>query len=164
MLKLRHFSSSATSAGIGLEQKLRPFLKVLGYYSEESINGRAAYHIYRATMDHSQNKQFQKCMVASNWARNDSDLGLDSNFRSEFHIETLHTWMMLSRLREVGAEGKTLSQALFDQMWEDMGRRIHKKGVRPFKLCIAHIPDLDVRNHPQPARPSEGVLRQLLRL
>lgn len=56
-------------------------------------------------------------------------LGVPDTVDGRFEMIVVHAVMILRRLRGAGAEGKKLSQALFDRMFADMDRSLRELGA-----------------------------------
>jgi len=72
---------------------------------------------------------------------------MEDTFASWFTIVHLHVWMLLVRLRLVGAQGKRLSWFLIDVMWTDMRARAKLLGVRSREHKLETFRALESRFH-----------------
>eukprot|EP00976_Prorocentrum_cordatum_P104548 1193941-Prorocentrum_minimum.AAC.5 len=77
-------------------------------------------------------------------------LQLENNFRGQFSVTALHIWLSLARLREEGADGKRMSQVLYDIWWEDVQKRVRDEGV-------CRTPHPKFRNTHQPSHTAVSV-------
>jgi len=65
-------------------------------------------------------------------ARNESfyiSYGVPDTVNGRFGLITLHMFIVLRRLKELGSEGSSLSQDLFDTMFSDMDQNLREMGV-----------------------------------
>ena len=58
-----------------------------------------------------------------------ADLGVPDTLDGRFDMVGLHAFLLIRRLGRDGAEGATLSQALFDAMFNDMDLNLREMGV-----------------------------------
>lgn len=58
-----------------------------------------------------------------------ADLGVPDTVDGRFEMISVHVYLLLRRLKSTGAEGKQLSQMLFDTMFDDMDRTLREMGV-----------------------------------
>ena len=58
-----------------------------------------------------------------------TDYGVPDSVDGRFEMISLHVYVLLRRLKSVGPEGKTLSQTLFDRMFDDMDRTLREMGA-----------------------------------
>ena len=58
-----------------------------------------------------------------------NDLGVPDTVDGRFEMISLHVYLLLRRLKSTGAEGKKVSQMLFDTMFDDMDRTLREMGV-----------------------------------
>ncbi|MDA0240804.1 MAG: ubiquinol-cytochrome C chaperone [Proteobacteria bacterium] len=81
-------------------------------------NARAsAESLYGSAVDAARNAAFY------------SDFGVADTVDGRFEMISLHVYLLLRRLKSAGAEGKQLSQMLFDTMFDDMDRTLREMGV-----------------------------------
>mmetsp|Transcript_41266 Transcript_41266/g.64491 ORF Transcript_41266/g.64491 Transcript_41266/m.64491 type:complete len:246 (+) Transcript_41266:114-851(+) len=104
------------------ENLLKPVLKWLGFYSEESKMIRSSHRLYLAARSQARKPEFRK------------HFGMEESFENEFCLESLHVWMILVRLRREGAECKQLQQDVFDNFWDDKQKQMFSMGVQSFAL------------------------------
>ena len=65
-------------------------------------------------------------------ARNEvfyAEYGVPDTVDGRFEMISLHVYVLLRRLKSLGAEGKKLSQNLFDTMFDDMDRTLREMGA-----------------------------------
>ena len=55
--------------------------------------------------------------------------GVPDTVNGRFDLITLHMFIVLRRLKEIGSEGSNLSQDLFDIMFSDMDKNMREMGV-----------------------------------
>jgi len=59
---------------------------------------------------------------------------IGTEFRSRHSLIMLHCWMLHKRLLSEGSKGKTIQEALFDELWDDTGNRIRNVGVNELSI------------------------------
>mmetsp|Transcript_14812 Transcript_14812/g.59317 ORF Transcript_14812/g.59317 Transcript_14812/m.59317 type:complete len:244 (-) Transcript_14812:107-838(-) len=107
--------SFATSS---VEERLRPLLWLIGYYSDDSTRSRNAESI------------LQSCSLQAHhpaWVRR--GLLPAEDFRPRHTLIMTHVWMVHRRLHAFAPgkplrDAKLLQEVLFDELWEDTTRRI----------------------------------------
>lgn len=58
-----------------------------------------------------------------------TDLGVPDTLDGRFDLISLHAFLVMHRLGEMGADGKKLSQSMFDQMFRHMDMGLRETGV-----------------------------------
>lgn len=58
-----------------------------------------------------------------------AELGVPDTLDGRFDMIVLHMFLVLERLKDGGEQGRRLSQALFDLMFQDMDRSLRELGV-----------------------------------
>lgn len=58
-----------------------------------------------------------------------TDLGVADTLDGRFDLVTLHVFLIMNRLSALGADGKALSQALFDHMFTNMDLTLRQIGI-----------------------------------
>ena len=56
-------------------------------------------------------------------------LGVPDTVNGRYDVIMLHTYFVMKRLKAIGAEASTTSQALFDYMFADMDKNLREMGV-----------------------------------
>lgn len=56
-------------------------------------------------------------------------MGVPDTIDGRFEMITLHTCLVMRRLKDLGSDGSNLSQAYFDAMFHDMDRNLRELGV-----------------------------------
>ena len=59
---------------------------------------------------------------------------IGEEFRSKHHLIMLHCWLVHKRLIVEGSRGKTVQEAMFDELWEDTSNRIRGVGVNELSV------------------------------
>ena len=59
---------------------------------------------------------------------------LQDDFRTRYQLLSLHSWLVLSRLRGCGSAGGTLREELCERMWDDTFRAARQMGVSEFRI------------------------------
>lgn len=110
-----------------MEARLRPLLRVIGYYGAESTRARQAEALFRS------------CAVQAShptWTRHGR---VEDDFRPRHALIMAHVWMVHRRLHD--ANSKLLQEAVFDELWEDTTRRVRGTGV-PELMVNKHLTDV----------------------
>ncbi len=55
--------------------------------------------------------------------------GVPDTVNGRYDVIMLHAYFVMKRLREIGPDGRDLSQALFDYMFSDMDKNLREMGV-----------------------------------
>jgi cytochrome b pre-mRNA-processing protein 3 len=77
----------------------------------------AAAGLYQAAVTQSRDPKFY------------TDLGVEDTLDGRFDLITLHAFLVMQRLVEIGSEGKAVSQSMFDQMFKHMDMGLRETGV-----------------------------------
>ena len=101
----------------GLVQSV--MLRLGGYYSKESRLMRAAGGLYDSVTEIAINPRFLKLF----------EIPAD-DFQHQHAALCLHMWLILTRLRPEGKEGKELSQIFYDNFQDDLEMRVRAAGVK----------------------------------
>lgn len=98
----------------------RFLLRVGGYYSAESVAGRAGHALYEA------------CAEAADQPGRRAALGLAGRITfAQYHaFLTVHLWVLLRALRAQGEPGGAAIQATHEEFQDDVERRVRALGVR----------------------------------
>ena len=82
-----------------------------------SALSQAAESLYRSAVAAARNEVFY------------AEYGVPDTVDGRFEMISLHVYVLLRRLKSLGAEGKKLSQSLFDTMFDDMDRTLREMGA-----------------------------------
>merc|ERR1712086_139463 len=74
----------------------------------------------KSTLIRQANRMYDNCLSRAKSPELAAALGLDDSFSSRYVLLVIHIWMCLAKLRNVGGDGRELSQILFDNFWDDM--------------------------------------------
>ena len=58
-----------------------------------------------------------------------NNLGIPDTSNGRFDLIALHAFIIMKRLKSIGKNGETLSQALFDCMFQDIDKNLREMGV-----------------------------------
>mmetsp|Transcript_23175 Transcript_23175/g.38133 ORF Transcript_23175/g.38133 Transcript_23175/m.38133 type:complete len:267 (-) Transcript_23175:65-865(-) len=105
-----------------VESRIRWILKLMGYYSRESVLIRNAKVIFAGMRKQASRPEFHA-------------IGLGTTPTTEFSIVTLHMWMYFARLRSEGEDGKNLQKELFILFMQYVDKLIRNSpGVKTFLI------------------------------
>lgn len=94
-------------------------LRLGGYYSKESRLMRAAGGLYDSVTEIAINPRFFKLFEIP-----------AGDFQHQHAALCLHMWLLLTRLRPEGTEGKELAQLFYDNFQDDLEMRVRSAGVK----------------------------------
>lgn len=77
----------------------------------------AAAGLYQAAVQQSRDPRFY------------TDLGVSDTMDGRFDLVSMHVFLIMARLRQMGQDGNDLSQALFDHMFKSMDQTLREIGV-----------------------------------
>lgn len=77
----------------------------------------AAARLYQAAVTQSRDPRFY------------TDLGVSDTMDGRFDLVSMHVFLLMARLRQLGNEGNAISQALFDHMFKNMDFTLREIGV-----------------------------------
>ncbi|XP_059666910.1 uncharacterized protein LOC132312537 isoform X2 [Cornus florida] len=95
----------------------RIILKLLLFYSKQSISIRGANVVYRRVVS-----QVDKPAIYNVFS-------LEKTFKTTFSLLVLHMWLFLRRLKEEGKEGSEFGQYVYEIFNHDVELRVSKAGV-----------------------------------
>lgn len=72
---------------------------------------------------------YQAAVAQSRDPRFYTDLGVSDTMDGRFDLVSMHVFLIISRLQQLGGEGKALSQYLFDHMFKSMDNTLREIGV-----------------------------------
>lgn len=119
---LRHIprpSPAVFCAQRGFASEKNWFLKLIGYYGEESTRLRQADSIFQSCA----NQSSRKAWMSKGRGR------VPDEFRPKHALLMTHIWLVHRRLDGEGEGAKDLQEALFDRLWEDTSHRIRATGI-----------------------------------
>lgn len=87
------------------------------WISRKAARRQAARILYQAALTQSRDPVFY------------ADLGVADTMDGRFDLLSLHVYMMIERLEQLGPEGRRLAQALFDCLFVQMDRTLRESGV-----------------------------------
>mmetsp|Transcript_1055 Transcript_1055/g.2906 ORF Transcript_1055/g.2906 Transcript_1055/m.2906 type:complete len:229 (-) Transcript_1055:84-770(-) len=113
----------AARAASSMEDRLRPLLRLVGYYGADSTRARTAEGLFRACAT-------QASLRA--WAK--PGLVETREFRPRHALVFAHVWLLHRGLEAAPGglspgDARLLQEALFDELWEDTILRIRAEGV-----------------------------------
>lgn len=72
---------------------------------------------------------YQSAVTQSRDPRFYTDLGVSDTMDGRFDLVSMHVFLIMARLRTLGRDGNSLSQALFDHMFKSMDETLREIGV-----------------------------------
>jgi cytochrome b pre-mRNA-processing protein 3 len=94
---------------------------LLGFFGFKKY-GVSVYTLYSSIVAQSRNEEFYL------------KYGVKDTINGRFDLITLHMFIILRRLKKIEKKGETLSQDLFDVMFEDMDKNMREMGVGDLRV------------------------------
>ncbi len=94
---------------------------ILAYFGLKKFKN-SVYHLYGDIVAQARNEKFYTVH------------GVPDTLNGRFDLITLHVFIVMRRLKEIGGQGNELSQDLFDVMFADMDKNMREMGISDLRV------------------------------